>query len=191
MANFDAVTFSRSTTVCRNCGCAEQAHSQDDKRCLESATPKRVHVVSAPAGNGTIHCGMCRKLRTSCTCSAACQRTRNNDPIHESLTLAAEFIAETRYFGKDALETAGEMIQAARCDAFRKAANREMDGFLLKRIDEDSERLFARAKGKLFGTVLKLQERDTANKAPNRSSSRQLTNAEVIAQFKRNQTQVV
>jgi hypothetical protein len=124
-------------------------------------------------------------------CIASCRRIRNNDPLHESLHVAAEFIAETRYFGREALETAGEMIQAARCEAFRKAGNREMDGFLLKKIDEDSERLFARAKGKLFGTVLKLQERDAASSAPYRSISRQQTNAEVIAQFKRNmRTQV-
>jgi len=130
-------------------------------------------------------CRMCKVERKDCACIASCRRIRNNDPLHESLTLAAEFIAETRYFGREALETAGEMIQAARCDAFRKAGNREMDGFLLKKIDEDSERLFARAKGKLFGTVLKLQERDAGSKSP-RSESRQLSNAEVIAQFKRN-----
>lgn len=78
------------------------------------------------------------------------------------------------------------MIQSARRDAFELAGKRQMDGFLLKKIDEDAHRLAERAKGKLYGTRLRLAERDT-EKSPYRSISRQQTNAQVIASFMRQQ----
>lgn len=128
-------------------------------------------------------CGLCHKPRQVCTCTASCRRIRNNDPIHPSLAMAAEYIEETRYFGAEALKNAQVLIGSALCDARSLVASKRMDGFTFKRIDEDAQRLFARAKGKVYGTALRLRERDT-NTSSSRNS-RQQSNADVVAMFKK------
>lgn len=79
------------------------------------------------------------------------------------------------------------MIQSERQAALVDRVAGVIDGFEYMRVDKDAHRLAERAKGKLYGTVLKLKERDTT---PSRSPRSQ-SNADVIAQFKRiNRVQV-
>lgn len=106
-------------------------------------------------GNCTL-CGFARDSRL-CDCLS---RVRSNDPIHEELQDAEDFIRETRFFGNDAKDEAFELILAGRQRVLADIANGKIfDGNILKKVDRDVETLKTRAKGKLFATAQKLSER--------------------------------
>lgn len=102
-------------------------------------------------------CGMNRDSKL-CTCLA---RPRNNDPFHPLLADIETNIRDNRYFGRTALQDALQDIQAARASFisdYTGENRRGSDGWDIKRIDEQSQRLVAIAKGKLFGTILRGRE---------------------------------
>lgn len=109
-------------------------------------------------------CGFNRNSRL-CTCL---DRVRNNDPFHPQLADIESAIRDNMYFGRDAYDTALESIAAVKA-AFRAdyvSENRgKLDGWDIKRIDEQSARLIKIAKGKLFATAQRMAMRKTQSKA--------------------------
>ena len=104
------------------------------------------------------------------------ERRRCEDPIHDVLTEAKEFIEQPRYYSAKNHEDALLVIEACRAVALRRVVRREMDGFDLKRIDSDAERLIQRSKGRLFGSMQRMQDREAQQrtnpaKQPKRSIS--------------------
>lgn len=116
-------------------------------------------------------CGLNRDSRM-CRCF---DRIRSGDGIHESLRDAETFIAETRFFGNEAKETAFELILTGRQTMYQKVADGTIkDSTILIRIDRDVETLKTRAKGKLFATAQKMSEQPR----PTRSQSDGMSNVE-------------
>jgi hypothetical protein len=95
-------------------------------------------------------------------------RPRNNDPFHPLLADIETNIRDNRYFGRDALEQALQDIQSARASFMSDYVGenrRGSDGWDIKRIDEQAQRLVAIAKGKLFGTILRGRESNSGQSA--------------------------
>lgn len=111
-----------------------------------------------------ILCGFNRDSK-HCTCLT---RPKNNDPFHPLFADIETDIRDNRYFGHDALERALQDIQSARASFMSDYVGenrRGSDGWDVKRIDEQSKRLVAIAKGKLFGTILRGRESKDAHTA--------------------------
>lgn len=103
-------------------------------------------------------CTLCGLNRDSRLCRCL-DRIRSGDGIHESLRDAETFIAETRFFGNAAKDTAFELILQGRQTIYSQVANGTIkDSTILIRIDRDVETLKTRAKGKLFATAQKMSE---------------------------------
>lgn len=106
------------------------------------------------------------------------------DPFHEVLTAAVEFIEAPRYYSAQNHSDAMQLIDACRSVAIRRVLRKELDGFDLKRIDSDAERLIQRSKGRLFGSMQRMADREAQQRTqPAKTPKRSLSLDELQARF--------
>lgn len=101
----------------------------------------------ACAGN----CTLCGKPRDK-VCRCLDRGGKQIDPIHPSLAIAEEYMAEQRHFGRKQYDAAIALIEDAVKRTRSLVANKELDGRQLTRIGRDAERLERKAKGRVFGS---------------------------------------
>lgn len=107
-----------------------------------------------------------------------------NDPFHEVLTDAVEFIEAPRYYSAQNHSDALQLIDACRSVAIRRVIRKELDGFDLKRIDSDADRLIQRSKGRLFGSMQRMADREAQQRTqPAKQPKRGLSLEELQARF--------
>jgi hypothetical protein len=109
-------------------------------------------------------CRLCHVPRMRCQCIAGRRGGRIVDSYHKSLDVAAEYILTERFFGREKLETALEMLAHVRTTIRTLVASSSLDGRELMQVDKDVERLTRKAKGRFFATVTKMAEMKDDNK---------------------------
>jgi|SRR5882757_9967424 len=115
--------------------------------------------------------------------SQVTERRGCNDPFHEVLAEAVEFIEAPRYYSRQNHDDALQLIDACRMVAVRRVIRKEMDGFDLKRIDSDAERLTQRSKGRLFGSMQRMADREHNGSKSPKQPKRGLSLDELQARF--------
>jgi len=103
------------------------------------------------------NCTLCGLSRDS-ACHCLDRSGKVNDPVDECLEIAAFYIDTERFFGRVKRENAYNLIALAYQESLVKCSLGQIDGFRLRRIDRDCERLRKRADGKVFATAQMMAE---------------------------------